>query len=81
MPTLVGMQKVRYNKKSDGSLVEGMTLHFQEPITSQNGEGLRCFNEYVGQRIVDENPDLIVGMDYKIYYNRYQRVDGWILEG
>lgn len=75
---LAGIEIVSYTSKKDGQLKEGVNIYWTEEITDK-GEGVRCKSEYVRRSVVDGNPALVVGQNYRIFYNKYRQVDGWIV--
>lgn len=74
---LVGIRNVRYNRKSDNLLISGAELNFTEPISMDQGNGLQTQKFFVNDETLARNPMLVVGEEYKVYYNRFGRIDAW----
>lgn len=73
-----GIERVSYVSKKDGTLKEGINIFWTEPVPAESGEGLRCKSEYARKDIVEEYGLPEVGKSYRIFYNRYGSVDGWM---
>lgn len=76
---LVGVRNVRYNRKSDNQLIEGAEIHVTEPMPENQGRGIKCDKFFVSENVLRENPALVINKQYKFFYNKYGRIDSWVV--
>lgn len=75
---LAGIETVSYTSKKDNTLKEGINIFWTEEIPEDKGVGLRCKSEYVRRSVAEEYPKLEIGKSYRLFYNKFGQVDGWI---
>lgn len=76
---LVGVRNVRYNRKSDNQLIDGAEIHVSEPMPDNQGRGIKTDKFFVSTNVLCENPALVLNKEYKFFYNKYGRVDSWVM--
>lgn len=81
MVRVIGIEHRKYTSKKTGKEVEGYNVYVEEPLDGVKGaEGVRTWAEWFSPEMFKDS-DIALGVVGSISYNRYGRVERFIIAG
>ena len=81
MPKIVGVVRTSFTAK-DGTQISGRTFFTEEPVKPDHGIGQRTDRFFLSDAklaTLSFKPDLALGFEVQILYNRYGKVENLVL--